>query len=370
MITSTANLGATSTSESAAAPTNTPASPEPSGDKPQAARDLRYYRQILVPLLDPKIFQPNMGRLIPLGACVLVSLCILVAMAELGLAWPTKLVLGLALGFCTGSMAFLGHEILHGSVVKSSRWQMFLGFFATMPFLIAPTYWKFTHNRLHHGKAQRLGLDPDAFPNLRLFRQSSYLKAIFPFTPGSGHKRSYLYFFFWFALHNFMAQVRFRFENKIYEGLNQRRATIELIGQSAIVAGLMLYVGPSNWLWAMLIPFMVQNYLLMSYISTNHNLSPLTSENDPLANSLSVTNHPLLEYLNLDFGYHVEHHIFPTLSGKHIKQVHRLLVEKFPDTYKIMPKWQAIKALYKTARIYKNSRELINPETLEVYPTL
>ena len=136
------------------------------------------------------------------------------------------------------------------------------------------------------------------------------------------------------------------------------------------MVALLAIAGPANWIFVFVIPFAIQNYVLMSYISTNHNLSPLTSENDPLVNSLSMTNHPVLEWLNLNFGYHVEHHLFPTVSGKHTKVIHRHLVRLYPDKYKFMPKGEAMRALYKTARIYKNSETLIHPETLETFDTI
>jgi fatty acid desaturase len=109
---------------------------------------------------------------------------------------------------------------------------------------------------------------------------------------------------------------------------------------------------------------------VMSYISTNHNISPLTKINDPLENSLSVTVHPLLEKMHLNFGYHVEHHIFPRMSGAYTKKVHYELKKMFPDNYQVMPKWQALKLLYSTPRLYKNATTLINPKTLERYSTL
>jgi fatty acid desaturase len=108
----------------------------------------------------------------------------------------------------------------------------------------------------------------------------------------------------------------------------------------------------------------------MSYISTNNNLSPLTKINDPLENSLSVSNHPLLEKLHFNFGYHVEHHIFPTMSGAFTKDVHQKLKEVFPETYQCMPKWEALQMLYKTSRVYKNPTTLIHPGTGETWPVL
>ena len=74
--------------------------------------------------------------------------------------------------------------------------------------------------------------------------------------------------------------------------------------------------------------------------------------------------------MHLNFGYHVEHHLFPSMNPRHAKAVHRLLKKHYPDTYQVMPKWQAMKELYRTARIYKNHNELIHPLSLEVFATL
>jgi fatty acid desaturase len=333
-----------------------------------APKTLSYYRRELTPYLQPGIYAPNPMRLVWYVACVLGSLGSFFAVVYWAPSWPLKLVLGLVIGLCNGTLGFISHELFHGSITKNQLMQNVFGFIGSTPYLMAPTYWRFSHNRLHHGKTQQLIRDPDAFPNVRIFKSSKFMKFMFPFTPGSGHKRSVMYFFFWFSVHNLVAQVNLRFKNKVYDAMDHRRVNLEFGGQLLIVAALMWIAGPSNWLWLFVIPLAVQNYLLMSYISTNHNLCPLND--DPLVNSLSVTNHPVLEYLNMNFGYHVEHHLYPTVNGKHMKLIHQALVSRFPDQYKIMPKWQAMRALYKTARIYKSQSELINPETMESYSTI
>lgn len=337
-------------------------------------RDLAFYRRELMPELGTEIFKPNPMRLVWYAASVIGAVLFLIGIIHWAPNWPLKLACGLGLGFCNGLLGFLAHEILHGSVVKNQRSQMVLGFFGLLAFLISPTYWKHCHNRQHHGKTQQTIRDPDAFPTLRIYKSSKFVQAIFPFTPGSGYLRSYLYFFFWLSFHEFVAQVNLRFRNGIFDTMNHRKATLELAAQISIVVGIAAYsawhAGFTSWLYIFLVPLAVQNYLLMSYISTNHNLSPLTSDNDPLVNSLTVTNHPVLEFFSLNFGYHVEHHLFPTVSGKHTKRIHHLLAKKFPDTYKQMPKWQAMRALYATSRIYKKSNQLIHPETLHTFDTL
>ena len=318
---------------------------------PQAAsspklKNIGFYRATLAPGLSQDVFKPEPWRLVWYAADISIALFSFYAIVHFRAPWPVKLALGLVLGFCNGTMAFIGHEILHGSVVKSQKLQNILGFFGAIPFFISPTFWRFWHNRLHHGKTQQLITDPDAFPNLRIYKSSRFMKFMFPFTPGSGHKRSALYLFFWFSFHNFVAQAYLRFRNRIFADLDQKRVTIEFVSQILIAAALLAYAGPQNWLWVFVVPLFVQNYVVMSYVVTNHNLSPLTNENDPLVNSLTVTNYPALEFINLNFGYHVEHHIFPTMSSKHMKTIHRKLKEEFPETFQIMPKWKAMKELY------------------------
>lgn len=335
-----------------------------------SGRTFAQYRAALSASLGPEVFKANPARMLWYFCAMAIGLGSFSAIVVLDQPWPVKLFFAVLLGLCNGTLGFVCHELAHGSILKNRNVQNFFNFFGMIPFLVSPTYWKYSHNRLHHGSAQRLIEDPDAFPNLRIFRSSKFMQFMFPFTPGSGHKRSVLYFFFWFSFHNIVSQIYLRFRNRIFDGMDHKRVTLELTGQLLVVAGLAVLAGPANWLWVFVIPLAVQNYMLMSYISTNHNLSPLTSENDPLVNSLSVTNHPALEWLHLNFGYHVEHHLYPAVNPKHAKAIHFELVRQFPEVYKIMPKWKAMRALYQTARIYKNSRELINPETMETYPTI
>lgn len=271
-------------------------------------------------------------------------------------------------GFSLGALAFFAHEVLHGSVVRNRKAQDILGFFGFMPFFISPTFWRMWHNQLHHGNTQAIITDPDAFPTLKIFRHSKFMRFMFPFTPGSGYKRSYLYFFFWFSFHILVAQFYLRFRNSQFKNLNHRRVTIEMFMQMGIWLGFLAWLGPANLIWTLVIPFMFQNYLCMSYIATNHNLNPLTRVNDPLKNSLSVTNHRALELLHLNFGYHVEHHIFPSINGAYTKKLHFILRREFGSAYLFMKKNRAVKKLYATARIYKNSKTLINPETSQTYP--
>lgn len=284
--------------------------------------------------------------------------------------WFLKAVLGVFMGILLGGGAFLGHEVLHGAIIKNKKWQDVFGFLGFAPFLISPTYWKFWHNGLHHGNTQLLYKDPDAFPTRMVWKKSKFMQRVFPLTPGAGTIRSYFYFFYWFSFQAVLNQAYMRFGNKMWSRMNHGRVTVEFIFNLILMGLYLNYIGTANLIWLLVLPVMAQNYTVMSYISTNHNISPYTKINDPLVNSLTVTNNPIMEFLNLNFGYHTEHHLFPAMPASQAKKVSAKLKEMYPDRYKIMPKSKALKILYSTPRIYKNRDILVDPKTGEEFATL
>jgi len=129
-------------------------------------------------------------------------------------------------------------------------------------------------------------------------------------------------------------------------------------------------VGPLAFVFVYLLPLIVANTIVMTFIMTNHNLSPLSPVNDPLVNSLSVTLPRALEWLTLDFGFHVEHHLFPTMSTRNGRLVREALRQRFPERYQSLPLPVAIRQLHRTARVYRDDVTLIDPNTGETWPTL
>ena len=333
-------------------------------------RSVSWYQADLRKHLPEEIFLRTPSR--ALWALVLVPLSAtsLYLILTAGLPWYAKLFLAIVAGQCHVALSFLAHEALHGSIVKQRWLQDIIGFVGFAPYFISPSYWRFWHNNLHHGNTQLLYKDPDAFPTISVYKRSRFMRTIFPLTPGSGTKISLLYFCYWFPLQAILNQVSFRFGNKMWEKMDHKRVTIEFALICVMMASYVWFVGLNDILFLLVIPFMTQNYTNMSYVSTNHNLSPYTKVNDPLVNSLTVTNNRFFEFIHLNFGYHTEHHIFPRLSGRHAKKVHAKMLELYPDRFQVMSKFKALKLLYKTPRIYKSSNELIHPKTLEVHPTI
>lgn len=321
------------------------------------------YNQELQAVLPKETFKRNPLR----GGWIVVNFAAMyligsVVVQETTPVWA-KLLLGIAFGIVSARNTFLAHEILHGAIFKNKTLEKITGFLGFTNCMISPTYWCFWHNKLHHGNTQLLYKDPDAFPTRSVWKKSKFMQRVFKLSPGSGYFRSIFYFFYWFSFQAFINQAWMRFGNKMWDRLNHKKVTVEFIAQIAIVGTYLYLIGPSNWIYLAVIPFAIQNYTLTSYIFTNHNLCPYTKVNDALINSLTVTNHPVWEFLHMNFGYHTEHHIFPNMPMSSAKKVNKALKALYPDKFQEMPKARALKLLYTTPRVYKNRTTLVHPET-------
>jgi fatty acid desaturase len=333
-------------------------------------KSISFYQQELKKVLPEEVFRRTPWRVTYLVAFLAINVSLIAVVLTLDPAWYYKLLIAFAIGQLNSSIGFFAHETLHGSIVKSRFLQSLIGTIGLAPFLVSQTYWRFWHNNLHHGNTQLIYKDPDAFPTLSVYKRSKFMRFVFNLSPGSGGPLSYFYFFYWFSFQSIINQAYMRFKNKMWDSMDHRTVTIEFGAICAAAVAYLWFIGLENILWLAILPALVQNYVILSYISTNHNISPLTKINDPLANSLTVTAHPAIEFFHLNFGYHVEHHLFPRVSCAHAKTIHKHLKEMYPEKYKTMPKWKALKYLYQTPRIYKSSNELIHPKTLKTYPTI
>jgi fatty acid desaturase len=123
------------------------------------------------------------------------------------------------------------------------------------------------------------------------------------------------------------------------------------------------WLGPLGFLFGYGLPLMIGNFVVICYILTNHSLSPLTSVNDPLVNSLSVTVPRWLARVHLQFGLHVEHHLFPSMSSAHAPLVRDQLRARWPERYQSLPIEEALGRLARTPRIYASETVLEDPRS-------
>jgi fatty acid desaturase len=276
-------------------------------------------------------------------------------------SWPLALALSMVIGHSFACVTFLGHETFHGSVVRGRLAQYVIGAAAFLPFVLSPRLWKAWHNRIHHGHTTVEGKDPDTWPTLATYRRDRLARVMDKLSFGERRWWGPLMLTVAFTVQS--QQVLWRTSRRFMPRGQRRIAMLESVAGMAFWAAIGVALGPGSFFFVFLLPMLVANVIVISYIATNHGLSPLTEVNDPMLNSLTVTTPRLLERMHLGFGYHVEHHILPSVSSRHAPAVRRLLLERWPERYQTMPLRRALHELFVTPRVYKDATTLVSPRT-------
>lgn len=331
-----------------------------------------YYVHELKPEMPAEMFQPSPLRLIWLPIHLAVIAGGTLAITGRWLPWPLIPAISLAIGMSFGGLMFLGHETLHGAIVRG-RWNWLrpiVGWICFAPFALSQQLWVVWHNRVHHANTNKLDADPDMYPSLARYQSSRTTRwAIDNFALGGRRKRGILSLLFGFLVQSkdmlLAARSRLGMTHREY-----RRAIIETALAVALWIALAALEGPVAFVFSFVIPLLIADVIVMGFILTNHCLSPATDINDPLINALSVTAPRWIEWVTLEFGYHVEHHIFPSVCGRHVRRVREGLLARWPERYQSMPVMAALRALHRTGRVYKNAETLVDPRSHGEWPTL
>jgi fatty acid desaturase len=284
------------------------------------------------------------------------------------LAWLP--VLSLIIGLSFSGLAFVAHETLHGSLTHQPLIRNVVGCLGFLPFCVSPTLWVAWHNRVHHQNTNVAGRDPDAYPNLSEYQSDSGARlAVDLAAPRSNKLRGLITLLIGFSLQS--AHMLTVAKKRQYLTPKKWRRALALSFLAALFWAIVaLSMGPLAFVFVYLIPLLVANSVVMAFIITNHSLSPLTDKNDTLASSLTVTLPSWMNFLTLGFGYHVEHHLFPSLSNRHAPQVAQVLKRHFPTRYQSMPLGRALLLMFRTPRIYKDAHLLVDPATGVTWTTL
>ncbi len=321
-------------------------------------RTMGWYAQQIAPHLPPEAFKPARGRLWGGLAYLVLAVGSIAVLGFYDLHPLFNLGLALIIGQAFAGLGFLGHEILHGTVVKNARLRDFLGSIAFAQFSLGPKLWRKWHNMEHHAHTQEAETDPDAMGTLETFYQRPFLKWLYRINPSVRSLISFTSFLLFFSIFCLKMLTRFYPEFKREE---KPVVLAQMLWPFAMWISLLVVLGPVKWLFAYVIPLMIANFLVISYISTNHQLNPLTDLNDPLANSLSVNVPRWMDVIHFNFSHHVEHHIFPGMNPKFAPLVKAELRRQFPQQYQEMGFGHALAALWKTPRIYKDQKDLVDP---------
>lgn len=325
----------------------------------------RYYVTELRRRLPARFFKPVPHRLLWIvphaGAIAAGVIAIGVYHPPIYLTVPITIVLGIAFA----SLGFLGHEIIHGSVVGRAWLRDLLGGICLAPVAVSPTMWRVWHNIEHHTNTQIQGVDPDAYSTFDEYLRRPGLQVLHRIVP----VRSVLFFALlsvWFSIHATISLRRTLRDHPELRG----RVLAETALPVALWLGLGWRLGWGALVFFYVLPLLIENFIIMSMIATNHLLNPLLEEDDPLAGSLSLRVPKLLDILHANFSHHTEHHVFPAMSARYLPSVKRLLKQLWPDRYNELPILKALGILWRTPRLYLNNIRLVDPATGKPYGVL
>jgi fatty acid desaturase len=320
--------------------------------------------------LPAAVFQPAPGRLawLPVHLAIIIGLAVYIV-AD---APPWYIALGCAIvaGHSWSCLAFLAHETLHHAVVKNRAVERLVGYFGLGIFCLSPVLWTAWHNQAHHGNTGNPEADPDTLGTLRSWEQSAVDRAFVDAAPGSRRKRSAGFLFVTFSVHCLVVLFFHSHRSNYYARVSRRVVYTETAAMLAFWSAVFILVGAWNFLFIYVVPVLVANAVTVSYITTNHFLNSLTAINDPLANALSVRNPRWLEALHFQFGYHVEHHVFPTVSGRYAPLVRDALVRLYGERYLTLPHTRALRLIYTRPKLHHTHDTLIDPHTKVTFNTL
>jgi fatty acid desaturase len=331
---------------------------------------VQWYAREVRQWLPATLFRPDPARLLwlPVHLGIIVALAAYVVHAAP--PWYVSAACAVLAGHSWGCLGFLAHEAMHHALVKSRSVEKLVGYVGFAPYCLSPTLWSAWHNQAHHGNTGKPVVDPDGYGTLRFWQKSAVVRGLETLAPGSGYKRSALFLPLWFSIHSLLVLVYHSQRNQYYARISRRVVYAEFVAPLAFWVGVLAVVGPYAFVFVYLLPTLVANATVMSYIATNHFLNPLTNVNDPLVNSLSVTGPRWLERLHLQFGYHVEHHLFPTMSGRHAPAVRDVLSQVYGNRYLSMSHARALRLLYTRPKVHDTHDTLINPRTLARFHAL
>ncbi|WP_332943217.1 MULTISPECIES: fatty acid desaturase family protein [unclassified Microcoleus] len=328
------------------------------------------YAKKLRPLLPAEAFEPDRSKL----AILLINLGILLlgwGIADYLDRWSVYflwlyLPLAAIMGHSIIVLLFSSHDLMHGSVQKKSRLTYPIAFLGLSMLLMPPTQWKSLHNLVHHNTTNSLA-DPDRNylhqqPDTwgkwiqNLFVPSVEVNPLWLIVGMAGS----------WAVHNFRnVSSVLLFNDKSVDYVpaaftvspkDRSIIALECLGILGIHLGILFYLdfNPIKVTLAYILPIAIGHAGAMFYIYTNHMGCRMTTINDPLINSASLRVPKIFDLLHLNFSYHTEHHIFPSINSDYYPMVQELLQIHYPDRMNLIDAGEAWRLLRETPRHYKD----------------
>jgi len=314
----------------------------PSEEVPLALLPHREYTRVIRPFLPPDAFRTSPRKIWGIALYTIFFFLGVIAVGHVDELWQRAL-LGLGLGFCVSNLAFYGHDLSHGSIVRNPWVRNPLEIWIWSLRLMPAIMWRRLHNETHHvfSNTQR-DCDRQLLVSELNWPVRTLSRVVTPFdnpvrwSPIVGLA---------FVSYTF-AHIGLGFLNgwrggpsgpytTAYRNGRLARMAIEVLIGIGIQVGILALVGwdLSAYIWCGPVPIAISSAVTMAYIFTNHFLNPITDVPDPVVGTTSVAVPRWVDWLHLNFSYHTEHHLFPGLNSDYYPLVGELLEKNFSDRY-------------------------------------
>jgi len=232
---------------------------------------------------------------------------------------------------------FLGHETMHGAVLRGrSAWaKSLVGMLCFAPLVVSPP---------RIGGAARFASPPTS-------------------ALGGGRLRGLLSLVIGFSVQSAKVLITARTRLQI-SARDHRRALVE----TALIAGVASVTGAIPFLLVYVLPVVVANVVVMSFIVTNHALSDRDQR--------SVARRAIGHDAALGRVAHARVRLSrraPPLPGcqrRHAREIRAALLEAWPERYQSMSLGEPLAQLFRTGRVYQNSITLVDPRSGGAWPAL
>ncbi|MCW5940718.1 MAG: fatty acid desaturase [Fimbriimonadaceae bacterium] len=321
--------------------------------------------------LPDRLFQPSARSLwwVPFHLAVIVGGYVF--LSRWFQPWLAPLV-ALAIGHSFACLGFLAHDVSHGGAFRNRTARDLFTLAAFSPLWIGPLLWRKWHNAEHHNNTQIEGVDPDHLFTIEHYKHNPVLRFLYRLSPLA--RNLVVFGSFTFRMTQQTIRMLIAYVRDPATPVREKsRMLAETVGQAAFWIGLSLTLGGTVFVWGYVVPLLVANTVVISYIATNHFLNPLADERDVLASSLSVSLPKWLGWLDAMhhyFGAHVAHHLFPAAPPHHAREIERKVAELYPDRFYTMPLFTALRLLWQTPWVYEDGVNLVDPHRGERHPTL
>jgi len=272
------------------------------------------------------------------------------------LPWAIRSLVCFVIGNVYIALMLLAHEVGHGAHTTNRKIRWLILFIGFLVYLIPPSLWVVWHNVAHHSHSNQPGIDPDNFDDQEASKRGILHKI------GQVPIVKLLGGFFALTMQgqNVLWHLSFKKPNRrVFKLLRKRNAIIELALMFIIWISTARFLGVSGSLWGILLPMMIANAVIMSYVITNHLLCPFCNSSHSLVTTMSVRTWKIVDFCHLHFSHHTEHHIFPALSHRYYPEVRRILETEVGAAYKAPSHWRAVYVFLTMPRIW-NGAEFVD----------